>query len=129
MIPKFVECVSCVSFFKNVVERLFQLQYRPSVISKLFESLINWGVLDRLKRNSLLNNKQYGFRSSTFTIDVLTFNKHRIGEALDRKFITRMCHFMQKTPERMVSRILRSFLIQPLSVLDIIITHRCNTVD
>ncbi|MEL7340328.1 MAG: reverse transcriptase family protein, partial [Bacteroidota bacterium] len=72
--------------FKNAGEKSNPAQYRPisllSVISKLFESVINKRILDHLNRNNLLSDVQYGFRSARSTADVLTVITHRISEAM-----------------------------------------------
>ena len=72
--------------FKNAGEKSNPSQYRPisllSVISKLFESVINNRILDHLAINNLLSDVQYGFRSSRSTADVLTVITHRLSEAM-----------------------------------------------
>ena len=72
--------------FKNAGEKSNPSQYRPisllSVISKLFESVINKRILDHLEANNLLSDVQYGFRSLRSTADVLTVITHRISEAM-----------------------------------------------
>ena len=80
--------------FKNAGDKSAPSQYRPisllSIISKLFESVINKGVLDHLVKNNLLTDVQYGFRSSRSTADVLTVITHRISEAIAKGNHTRV---------------------------------------
>ena len=80
--------------FKNSGESSSPSQYRPisllSVISKLFEAAINTAVLGHLAKNNLLSDQQYGFRPRRSTADILTVISHRISEALDRGFDTRV---------------------------------------
>ncbi|CAE1157727.1 unnamed protein product [Acanthosepion pharaonis] len=44
----------------------------PSLFGKIFEALINTGVVNHLTSNNLLSDKQYGFRFARSTADVLT---------------------------------------------------------
>ena len=80
--------------FKNAGEKSAPSQYRPisllSIISKLFECVINKRVLDHLVKNNLLSDVQYGFRSSRSTADVLTVLTHRISEAIAKGNHTRV---------------------------------------
>ena len=79
--------------FKNAGERSSSSQYRPisllSIISKIFESILNKHLVDYLRANNLLHDVQYGFRSSRSTVDVLTVISHRISKALDSNFDSR----------------------------------------
>ena len=79
--------------FKNSGERSSPSQYRPisllSVISKIFESILNRHILNHLSKNNLLVDVQYGFRSARSTADVLTVISHRISEALDSTYDAR----------------------------------------
>ena len=80
--------------FKNAGDKSAPSQYRPisllSIISKLFECVINERVLDHLVKNNLLSDVQYGFRSSRSTADVLTVITHRISEAIAKGNHTRV---------------------------------------
>ena len=57
-----------VHVFKNVGERFTAKHYHPvsllSVVSKVFEKLLNNGIVDHLEKCGLFSNFQYGFRSS-----------------------------------------------------------------
>ena len=84
--PSIWKSSSVCPVFKNNGEKSSPSQYRPisllSVISKLFEALINDKIIDHLERNNLLSDIQYGFRSSRSTADVLTVITHRISRAM-----------------------------------------------
>ena len=57
-----------VPVFKNVGERSTAKNYRPvsllSVVSKVFEKLVNNRIVDHLEKCGLFSDFQYGFRSS-----------------------------------------------------------------
>ena len=59
---------SVVPIFKNVGERSTAKNYRPvsllSVVSKVFEKLVNNRIVDHLEKCGLFSDFQYGFRSS-----------------------------------------------------------------
>ena len=65
-----------VPVFKNVGERSTAKNYRPvsllSVVSKVFEKLVNNRIVDHPEKCGLFSNFQYGFRSSGSTTDLLT---------------------------------------------------------
>ena len=56
-----------VPVFKNVRERSTAKNYRPvsllSVVSKVFEKLVNNRIVDHLEKCGLFSNFQNGFRS------------------------------------------------------------------
>ena len=60
-----------VPVFKNVGERSTAKNYRPvsllSVVSKVFEKLVNNKIVDHLEKCGLFSDFQYGFRSSRST--------------------------------------------------------------
>ena len=62
--------------FKNVGKRSIAIKYHPvslvSVISKVFEKLVNNRIVDHPEKCGLFSNFQYGFRSSGSTTDLLT---------------------------------------------------------
>ena len=74
--------------FKNVGERSTAENYRPisllSVVSKVFEKLINNRIVDYLEKYGLFSDFQYGFRSSGSTADLLTHVFDRISRAFSR---------------------------------------------
>ena len=82
-----------VSVFKNVGERSTAKNYRPvsllSVVSKVFEKLVNNRIVDHLQKCGLFSDFQYGFRSSQLTADLLTIVSDRIARAFDRSGATR----------------------------------------
>ena len=65
-----------VPVFKNVGERSAAKNYCPvsllSVVSKVFEKLVNNRIVDHLEKCGLFSDLQYGFRSSRSTADLLT---------------------------------------------------------
>ena len=79
---------SVVSVFKNVGERSAAKNYRPisllSVVSKVFEKLVNTRIVDHLEKCGLLSGFQYGFRSSRSTVDLFTVLSDRIARAFNR---------------------------------------------
>ena len=80
--------------FINYGERSQPSQYSPirllSVISKLFESILNANIMTHLNNANLLSDMQYGFRPSRSTADVLTVIIDRIIRVLDTVFDARM---------------------------------------
>ena len=59
---------SVVPLFKNVGERSTTKNYHPvsllSVVSKVFEKLVNNRIVDHLEKCGIFSDSQYGFRSS-----------------------------------------------------------------
>ena len=84
---------SVVPVFKNVGERSTAKNYRPvsllSVVSKVFEKLVNNRIVDYLEKCDLFSDFQYGFRSSRSTADLLTVVSDRIASAFNRSRATR----------------------------------------
>ena len=84
---------SMVPVFKNVRERSTAKSYRPvslpSVVSKVFEKLVNNSTVDQLENCGLFSDFQYGFRSSRSTTDLLTVVSDRIARAFNRSGATR----------------------------------------
>ena len=82
-----------VPVFKNVGERSTAKNYHPlsllSVVSKVFEKLVNNGIIDHLEKCGLFSDFQYGFRSSRSTADLLTVVSDRIARAFNRSGATR----------------------------------------
>ena len=84
---------SVVPVFKNVGERSAAKNYCPvslfSVVSKVFEKLVNNRIVDHLEKCGLFSDFQYGFRSSRSTADLLTVVSDRIARAFNRSGATR----------------------------------------
>ena len=82
-----------VPVFKNVGERSTAKIYHPvsllSVVSKVFEKLVNNRIVDHLEKCGLVSDFQYGFRSSRSTADLLTVVSDRIARAFNRSGATR----------------------------------------
>ena len=91
----FPDCwkVSSVVPVFNVGERSTAKNYRSvsllSVVSKVFEKLVNNRIVDRLEQCGLFSDFQYGFRSSRSTADLLTVVSDRIARAFNRFGATR----------------------------------------
>ena len=79
---------SVVPVFKNVGERSTAKNYRPvsllSVVSKVFEKLVNNRIAAHLEKCCLFSDFQYGFRSSRSTADLLTVVSERIARAFNK---------------------------------------------
>ena len=79
---------SVVPVFKNVGERSTAKNYCPisllSVVSKVFEKLVNNRIVDHLEKCGLFSDFQYGFRSSQSTADLLTVVSDRIARAFNK---------------------------------------------
>ena len=73
-------------------ERSTAKNYRPvsllSVVSKVFEKLVNNRIVDHLEKCDLFSDFQYGFRSSQSTADLLTVVSDRIARAFNRSGTT-----------------------------------------
>ena len=84
---------SVVPLFKNVGERSTAKNYRPvsllSVVSKVFEKLVNNRIVDHLEKCGLFSDFQYGFRSCRSTADLLTVVSDRIARAFNKSVATR----------------------------------------
>ena len=65
---------------------LFSLR---SVVSKVFEKLVNNRIVDHLEKCGLFSEFQYGFRSSRSTADLLTVVSDRIARGFNRSGATR----------------------------------------
>ena len=79
--------------FKNIGVRSTTKNYRPvsllSVVSKVFEKLVNNRIIDHLHKCGLFSDFQYGFRSSRSTSDLFTVVSDRIARAFNRSGYTR----------------------------------------
>ena len=66
---------SVVPVFKKVGERLTAKNYHPisllSVVSKVFQNLVNNRIVDHLEKCGLFSDFQYGLRSSQSTAYLL----------------------------------------------------------
>ena len=79
---------SVVLVFKNVGERSTANNYFPSslfsMVSKVFEKLMNNRIVDQLQKCGLFSDFQYGFRFSRSTGDLLTVASDKIAWAFNR---------------------------------------------
>ena len=84
-----------VPVFKNAGERSTAKNCHPvcllSVVSKVFEKLVNNRIIDHLEKCGLFSDFQYGFRSSQSTADLLTVISDRIARAFNRSVATQAC--------------------------------------
>ena len=82
-----------VPVFRNVGERSVAKNYHPvsllSMVSKVFEKLVNNRIVDHLEKCGFFSDFQYGFRSSRSTADLLTVVSDRIARAFNRSGATR----------------------------------------
>ena len=82
-----------VPLFKNVGERCTAKNCCPvcllSVVSKVFEKLVNNRIVDHLEKCGLFSDILYGFRSSRSTADICTVVSDRIARAFNRSGATR----------------------------------------
>ena len=74
-----------VPVFKNVAERSTGKNYHPvsllSVVSKVFEKLVNNRIIDHLGKCGLFSDFQYGFRSypsSAYLLKVISDRNGRV---------------------------------------------------
>ena len=83
---------SVVLVFQNVGRRSSAKNYRPvsllSVVSKVFEKLVNNRIVDHLEKCGLFSDFQYGFRSSRSTADLLAVVSDRIARTFNRSGAT-----------------------------------------
>ena len=82
-----------VPVFKNVGERATAKTYLPasflSVVSKVFEKLVNNLIPNHLEKCGLFSGFHYGFRSSRSTADLLTVVSDRIARDFTRSGASR----------------------------------------
>ena len=90
--PDYWKVSSVVPVFKNVGERSTAKNHHPvnllSVVSKVFEKLVNNRIVDHLEKCGLFSDFQYGFRSSQSTADLLTVVSDRTARAFNRSGAT-----------------------------------------
>ena len=83
---------SVVPVFNNAGERSTAKNYRPvsllSVVSKVFEKLVNNRIVDHVEKYGLFSDFQYGCRSCQSTADLLTVVSDRIARAFNRSWAT-----------------------------------------
>ena len=83
---------SVVPVFKNLGEMSTAENYCPlsllSVVSKVFEKIVNNRIIDHREKCGLFSDFQCGFRSSQSTADLLTVVSDRIARAFNRSGAT-----------------------------------------
>ena len=112
--------------FKNVGEKSTAKNYRPvillSLVSKVFEKLVNSRIVDHLEKCGLFSDFQYGFRSSRSTADLLTVVSDRIARAFNRAGATRVVALdISKTFDRVWHADLRQVRYLALFLLFLVI--------
>ena len=89
-----------VPVFKNAGDRSNTKNYDPvsllSVVSEVFEKLVNNTIVDHLEKCGLFSDFQYGFRSSRSTADFLTVVSDRIPRAFNRSGATRVVIYLSR---------------------------------
>ena len=87
---------------KNVGERSIAKNYRPvsflSLVSKVFEKLVNNRIVDHLEKCGLFSDFQYGFRTSQSTADLPTDVSDRIVRAFNSSEATLAVAFDTSKP-------------------------------
>ena len=78
---------SVVPVFKSTAKN-YSLVSLLSVVSKVFEKLVNNRTVDHLEKCGLFSDFQYGFRSSRSTADLLTVVSNRIARVFNRFWAT-----------------------------------------
>ena len=83
---------SVVPVFKNAGEMSTAQNYCPvsllSVVSKVFEKLLNNRIVYHLQKCGLFSDFQFGFRSSRSTVDLLTVVSDKIARDFNRSGAT-----------------------------------------
>ena len=86
-----------IPVFKNIGERSTSKNYHPvsllSLVSKVFEKLVNNRIVDHLENCGHFSDSQYGFKSSRSTADLLTVVSDRTARAFNRSGATRAVRF------------------------------------
>ena len=81
-----------VHVFKNIGQRSVSKTYHPvsllSVVSKVFEKLVNNRIVDHLEKCGPISYFQYGFRSSRSTLDLVTVESDKIARVFNRFWAT-----------------------------------------
>ena len=84
--------------FKNVRKRCTAKIYCPvsllSVVSKVFEKLVNNKIVARLENCGLVSDFQYVFRSSQSTADLLAVVSDIIARAFNRSWLLELWHLI-----------------------------------
>ena len=77
--------------FETVGERSTAKNYRPvrflSLVSKVFEKVVNNRIIDHIEKCGLFSDFQYGFRSFQSTADLLTVVSDTIARAFNRSAV------------------------------------------
>ena len=89
---------SVVPVFRNVGERSTAKNYCPvsllSVVSKVFERLVNNRIVAHLEKSGFFSDFQYGFRSSQSTAELPTVISDRIARLLSGLGLLELSHLI-----------------------------------
>ena len=84
---------SVVHVFNNVRERSTTKNYHPvsllSVVTKVFEKLVNNRIVDHREKCGLFSDFQFGLRTSRLTADLLIVVSDRIARVFNKSRATR----------------------------------------
>ena len=75
---------SCILFLERSVAKNYHTVSLLSVVSKVFQKLVNNRFIDHLQKCGLFSDFQYGFRSCRSTADLLTVATDRIARTFNR---------------------------------------------
>ena len=91
--PDYWKVSLVVPVFRNVGERSTAKNYHPvsllSMVSKVFEKLVNNRIVEHLQKFGLFSGFRYVFRSFRSTADILAVVSDRIERAFNRSAATR----------------------------------------
>ena len=104
-----------VPVFKNVGERSAAENYCPvsllSVVSKVFEKLVNNRIVDYLEKCGIFSDFRSGYKSSQSIADLLAVVSDRIARAFNRSGTT---HDVALDLSKAFDRIWHTFLLHKL---------------
>lgn len=69
------------------------IHHQPSIISKLFTSIISKVFVDLLNRDIHLKDKQYEFLLTLSTADIVNVITHKTSESLLNRYVSRATPF------------------------------------
>ena len=116
-----------VPVFKNVGQRSTAKNYRPvsllSVVSKVFEKIVNPRLVDKLEKCGLISDFQYGFRSSWSTAYLLTVVSDPLARVFNASGNTRV---LALDIYKAFDRVWHAGLLHKLKSFGLITCFLCN---